>query len=109
MLEVAIVAVNVCLNPEPPQSRIFDTDGKGNPIDRERWKEAQEIADGDISPEGRQSSVGERRKKEATTEESEDMAETAAFEELLKELERPDPSEETADENMEKEFGESQK
>ena len=114
MLEVAIVAVKVCLSSEPPQSRIFDTDGKGNLIDRERWKEAQEIADGDISPEGRQSSVGERRKKEAertaeaeVTEEAEELRETAAFEELLRELERPDPQE--ADEDEEKKVGEFQK
>ena len=111
---MAIVAVKVCLSSEPPQSRIFDTDGKGNLIDRERWKEAQEIADGDISPEGRQSSVGERRKKEAertaeaeVTEEAEELRETAAFEELLRELERPDPQE--ADEDEEKKVGEFQK
>ena len=33
MLEAAVVAVNVCLSEEPPQSRIFDTDSKGNLIE----------------------------------------------------------------------------
>ncbi len=34
-LEVAIVAVNVCLREGPPQDRIYDVDSAGNEIDRE--------------------------------------------------------------------------
>jgi uncharacterized protein YqhQ len=33
-LEVAIVAVNVCLSDEPPAERIYDVDSKGNKIER---------------------------------------------------------------------------
>ena len=103
MLEVAIVAVNVCLSEEPPQSRIFDTDSKGNLIDREQWKASREIAEGDISPEGRQSAVGEKDEKRSAgtaeeneredrrndTESSETAQETVIFKELLKDLEHP--------------------
>ena len=103
MLEVAIVAVNVCLSEEPPQSRIFDTDSKGNLIDREQWKASREIAEGDISPEGRQSAVGEkdenrsagtaeeneREDRRNDTESSETAQETVIFKELLKDLEHP--------------------
>lgn len=109
MLEVAIVAVNVCLSEEPPQSRVFDTDSRGNLIDREQWKKAQEIADGDISPEGRQSVTGESKAKgRSVTEEDlentpesihspEAMQETAAFPELIKVID-PAAAETDADE-----------
>ena len=100
MLEVAIAAVNVCLSEEPPQSRTFDVDGKGNEIDRERWLKERAVAEGNISPEGGQSFEGRPDRSESaadlTEEESagisaEAMQETIAFAELLKELERPDP------------------
>lgn len=107
MLEVAIAAVNVCLSEEPPRERVFDVDGKGNVIDREVWKRAREIADGDISPEGRQAITDKTRRASENFDASADemygeeswesqrspeaMQETIIFEELLKELERPDP------------------
>ena len=76
MLEVAIVAVNVCLSEEPPQSRIFDTDSKGNLIDREQWKVSREIAEGDISPEGRQSTAEKRNENRLAAEAQADVPES---------------------------------
>ena len=40
MLEVAIVAVNVCLSDNEPEDRIYDVDSKGNPVDRAALKAA---------------------------------------------------------------------
>ncbi len=102
MLEVAIAAVNVCLSDEPPMDRVFDTDGKGNLVDRIEWQIAQEMADGDISPEAKQAMTGEQPLKQSqeigagtySEEESPEAAqETAYFAKLLSDLEIPDPPE----------------
>lgn len=44
MLEVAIVAVNVCLSENQPAERIYDVDSQGRPVDRSRMKESEETA-----------------------------------------------------------------
>jgi len=50
MLEVAIVAVNVCLSDNEPEERIYDVDSKGNPVDRKPDKASEEAGAGEESP-----------------------------------------------------------
>ncbi len=63
MLEVAIVAVKVCLSNDAPRNQITDVDSQGRPVDREKLKNGNEIVYGDISPEGKQSKTGESQGK----------------------------------------------
>lgn len=63
MLEVAIVAVNVCLSSDAPRNQIMDVDSQGRPVDREKLKNGNDIVYGDISPEGKQSRTGESQGK----------------------------------------------
>ncbi len=50
-LEVAIIAVNACLQDRPAEERIYDVDSQGNPVDRKSKRQENEPAETEVTQE----------------------------------------------------------